>query len=629
MPHRKKKPFIEKKKAVSFHLVHRSQRDPLAADETAPQRVLLPTQKIKDEERRAEQRKYGVFFDDDYDYLQHLKEPSGPSELIPTSTFGAPYRGDGREEPLVTSTSGIKLPSSVFASEFEEDVGLLNKAAPVSGPRLDFDPDIVAALDDDFDFDNPDNLLEDDFILQASKPTEEEEGMEIQKSEAEDDSEWEDVGDEEGGGDDSRYDRAGSSDEDLSAPGKPLGAVENHFFWEEETKSRFTEYSLTSSVMRRNEQLTLHDERFEKFYEQYDDDEIGALDNAELEGSIQVDSNRLEEVLNDYYKEKAENCVKLNTLEPFEDQDLPVNELDGSEEEEIVTVVLEEAKEKWDCESICSTYSNLYNHPQLIKYQPKPKQIRLSSKTGIPLNVLPKKGLTAKQVERMQMINNSDLPKMSTQPRSKSESKEDKRARKQAIKEERKERHGPICRKLFNKKRKPFNSLKQRLQGTDIPTVGKEPQSKPQPVRKSNWRQHHEDFINAMQSAKQCTLAIKEGRPLPPPPAPTVNPDYIQCPYCKRRFNETAASRHINFCKDQESRRVFDPAQTAARLATRAQGRAQMSPKKELTVTSAVGALLQNRALEASAAPTRPGSAVDPASGAKLRQGFTKSSKKD
>lgn len=43
-----------------------------------------------------------------------------------------------------------------------------------------------------------------------------------------------------------------------------------------------------------------------KFYEQYDDDEIGALDNAELEGSIQVDSNRLQEVLNDYFKEKAE-----------------------------------------------------------------------------------------------------------------------------------------------------------------------------------------------------------------------------------------------------------------------------------------------------------------------------------
>lgn len=113
MPHRKKRPFIEKKKAVSFHLVHRSQRDPLAADETAPQRVLLPTQKIKDEERRAEQRKYGVFFDDDYDYLQHLKEPYGPSELIPTSTFSALSGGDGKEETSVTS---VRLSSNLSES---------------------------------------------------------------------------------------------------------------------------------------------------------------------------------------------------------------------------------------------------------------------------------------------------------------------------------------------------------------------------------------------------------------------------------------------------------------------------------------------------------------------------------
>ncbi|CAH7317266.1 Zc2hc1b [Phodopus roborovskii] len=133
------------------------------------------------------------------------------------------------------------------------------------------------------------------------------------------------------------------------------------------------------------------------------------------------------------------------------------------------------------------------------------------------------------------------------------------------------ERHEPICKKLFNKKRKPFNSLKQRLQGTDIPTVSKPPQTKAQPMKKSNWRQQHEDFINAIRSAKQCTLAIREGRPLPPPSPPTINPDYIQCPYCMRRFNEMAAQRHINFCKDQSSRRVFDPAQTAAKLASRAQ----------------------------------------------------------
>lgn len=37
-----------------------------------------------------------------------------------------------------------------------------------------------------------------------------------------------------------------------------------HTFKDEETKSRFTEYSMSSSVMRRNEQLALLDEKFEK-----------------------------------------------------------------------------------------------------------------------------------------------------------------------------------------------------------------------------------------------------------------------------------------------------------------------------------------------------------------------------
>lgn len=38
----------------------------------------------------------------------------------------------------------------------------------MAGPQPDWDPDIVAALDEDFDYSDPDNLLEDDFILQAN-----------------------------------------------------------------------------------------------------------------------------------------------------------------------------------------------------------------------------------------------------------------------------------------------------------------------------------------------------------------------------------------------------------------------------------------------------------------------------
>lgn len=84
------------------------------------------------------------------------------------------------------------------------------------------------------------------------------------ESESADDHEWEDMDDEEGSGDDCSSAGLRSDGGDRSAPGSPQEAFRNHLFWEEETKSRFTEYSMTSSVMRRNEQLTLHDERFEK-----------------------------------------------------------------------------------------------------------------------------------------------------------------------------------------------------------------------------------------------------------------------------------------------------------------------------------------------------------------------------
>ncbi|KAJ6660158.1 hypothetical protein lerEdw1_018085 [Lerista edwardsae] len=475
MPHRRKKPFIEKKKAVTFHLVHRSQKDPLTADDTAPQRVLLPAQKEGDEKRREQQRQYGVFFDDDYDYLQHLKEASGLSELVPSSKPGQQGKivvtadGEVEEEIQRITVPTINLPSSVFASEFEEDVGLLNKAAPISGPRLDFDPDIVAALDDGFDFDNPDNLLEDDFILKANEPGSIEQKKEDNwESKSGDEDEWEDMEDE-GTQSDEEYDSEGPLSDDSGVSRE----MKEFLFMQEETKSRFTEYSMTSSVMRRNEQLTLLDERFEKFYEQFDDDEIGALDNAELEGFIHSDSTRLQEVLNDYYNEKAKDCVKPDVLEIREESDLVLDE-NREEEEKIVTLVIEEPKEKWDCESILSTYSNLYNHPKLIDVPQKPRPIKVSSKTGIPLDVLPRRELTAKQAERMQMINESDLPSVSTQPRSKNESKEDRKARKQAVKEERKERR---MEKKANKlafkqektrQEKELLNLKQNIQGLKL-----------------------------------------------------------------------------------------------------------------------------------------------------------------
>ncbi|KFO87264.1 Zinc finger C2HC domain-containing protein 1A, partial [Buceros rhinoceros silvestris] len=50
--------------------------------------------------------------------------------------------------------------------------------------------------------------------------------------------------------------------------------------------------------------------------------------------------------------------------------------------------------------------------------------------------------------------------------------------------------------------------------------------------------------------------------------------DYIQCPYCQRRFNENAADRHINFCKEQAARITNKgklAADTKGKLPTRTQ----------------------------------------------------------
>ncbi|XP_078085509.1 protein LTV1 homolog [Mustelus asterias] len=433
MPHRKKKPFIQKKSSVTFHLVHRSQKDPLVADEKAPQRVLLPAERADVRKRKEEERKYGIFFDDTYNYLQHLKEASPVAELVASriplkenEDTGTTGHGRLEEKEQQIPTHSINLPSSVFASEFEEETGLLNKAAPVHGPRLDLDPDIVAALDDDFDFDNPDNMLEDDFVVKAV-----ERGNDEEAQVDSDDEEWEDT-------EDVDFDSAGAlSDDDGSRVASTEGGQREFPFLEEETRSRFTAYSMTSSVMRRNEQLTLLDDRFEKLYEEYDDDEIGALDHHELEGCIQVDSTRLDEVISDYQTQKAKDCQMPDDLGPRGDVLLKEEE---EAKEEIEMLIIEEPAEQWDCESILSTYSNLYNHPKLITDPPKFNPIKVSKKTGIPLDVLSKPSLTAKQLERLETINISDLPRASTQSRQRDESKEERKIRKQAIKGERKER---------------------------------------------------------------------------------------------------------------------------------------------------------------------------------------------
>jgi protein LTV1 len=133
--------------------------------------------------------------------------------------------------------------------------------------------------------------------------------------------------------------------------------------------------------------------------------------------------------------------VQVLTLESV----ITVDEFDGK------SYFSERTRNPWDCESILSTYSNLDNNPAVIhpgrrrrkvpspatNTVPAPQPIRLSSKTGLPIQRASDDGDTelADYDALASRATGADANKGTA--RDKNESKEEKRARKQAAKQER------------------------------------------------------------------------------------------------------------------------------------------------------------------------------------------------
>ncbi|NWH48606.1 ZC21C protein, partial [Fregata magnificens] len=121
------------------------------------------------------------------------------------------------------------------------------------------------------------------------------------------------------------------------------------------------------------------------------------------------------------------------------------------------------------------------------------------------------------------------------------------------------EKHTSICSKSQGSKRKVFDSSRARARGTELEQYqqwksSEGPQNKP--PRRNNWRQKHEFFIQTLRQARQVQQVLSKGgkvSDLPPLP-PIDNPDYVACPYCRRRFAPQAAERHIPKCKTIKNR---------------------------------------------------------------------------
>lgn len=94
----------------------------------------------------------------------------------------------------------------------------------------------------------------------------------------------------------------------------------------------------------------------------YDDNDIGPLDCEEIEGYVDPNSDVLMQCVDAFEKDQRKEQLDKNgevgkTLQDDES---------SSDEDDLVRLKIRDNKEKWDCESILSTYSNIYNHPKLI-----------------------------------------------------------------------------------------------------------------------------------------------------------------------------------------------------------------------------------------------------------------------
>ncbi|CAK9823033.1 Zinc finger C2HC domain-containing protein 1A [Anthophora retusa] len=171
------------------------------------------------------------------------------------------------------------------------------------------------------------------------------------------------------------------------------------------------------------------------------------------------------------------------------------------------------------------------------------------------------------------------------------------------------EKHVKICERSANKRRKPFDSAKQRIQGTELaeflPRQEKKRHSPDNRFSKSRstWKQTHDDFLRAIRAARNEvveTTVQRCGGTTVTPNAPTRANEQGTCPTCNRHFGVKAYDRHVAWCKERITRVTISPATNIAkeRLEARMKYRApsvknrrqmtreKYSPGSAITLTS-------------------------------------------
>ena len=100
----------------------------------------------------------------------------------------------------------------------------------------------------------------------------------------------------------------------------------------------------------------------------------------------------MKQVLDEYKKQRAAERqkpdLKMTTIREeykytSDNEDADDQSMDTREAMERVAFDVERKEDKFDCESIISTYSNIYNHPKLIEEPSIKKKVSLDRDTTV------------------------------------------------------------------------------------------------------------------------------------------------------------------------------------------------------------------------------------------------------
>ncbi|PPQ63835.1 hypothetical protein CVT24_009785 [Panaeolus cyanescens] len=429
---------------ASKHVLKPFERDNTKKGKTrADLESILAEESVNVRQNVGEASLYGVYFDDtEYDYMQHLRPVGVQEDGVDSILIEAPAASKSKSKSRKNGIQLSELPDGVLPSQNELPRNYESQQA-IPSSLIGFQPDmdahlrqVLEALEDDAFVD--DNLEEDFFeelVADGERGSDEEfefefaeEGIDEQPQGPE---QPEDDGEEESWQKrfaDFKKSRAAhvDSDDECSSEGRDtisnlpeVKVIGGKGKKRRKGSSEASGYSMSSSSMFRNEALQTLDERFDQMIlKQYNEDEDD-LDDSMPDDSEEEDEapdlitsrddfdSMVNEFLNDYeilgrkMKPKLEGETGPEKLDSFrraigQDERVRITTEDDDQEDDddLFPPSDDEKKDRWDCETILTTYTNLENHPRLIRarnLKPVPK-ITIDPKSGFPVV----KGVTTK-----------------------------------------------------------------------------------------------------------------------------------------------------------------------------------------------------------------------------------------